>query len=142
MGSALRLRIEPSDVFLLFLCKRKSTSRKSGHRHRKAHQCLPSLIELPPNAAVRARCVSGIANAVTHENKGTPNHLAMESTLADALQVVFGERPSAVEGTTVTPQAPLSGAREALSRADEALRRGDWSAFGREWERLKNLFEK
>jgi hypothetical protein len=40
------------------------------------------------------------------------------------------------------PQAPISGPREALSRADQALRRGDWTAFGREWERLKSLLEK
>lgn len=73
---------------------------------------------------------------------GDGNHLAMESTLAEALQVVFGERPSAPDGTTEAPQAPVSGAREALSRADQALRRGDWSAFGREWERLKSLLEK
>jgi uncharacterized protein len=73
---------------------------------------------------------------------GDGNHLAMEATLAEALQVVFGERPSVAEDTTEAPEAPISGAREALSRADEALRRGDWSAFGREWERLKSLLEK
>jgi uncharacterized membrane protein (UPF0182 family) len=73
---------------------------------------------------------------------GDGNRLAMESTLAEALQAVFGERPSAAEGTTEAPQAPIAGAREALSRADEALRRGDWSAFGHEWERLKSLLEK
>jgi uncharacterized protein len=70
------------------------------------------------------------------------DHLAMESTLAEALQVVFGERPSAPEGTTEAPQAPTAGARDAMSRANEALRRGDWSAFGREWQRLKSLLEK
>jgi hypothetical protein len=37
---------------------------------------------------------------------------------------------------------PTSGPREALSNADQALRRGDWTAFGREWERLKSLLEK
>lgn len=73
---------------------------------------------------------------------GDGNRLAMESTLAEALQVVFGESSSAAEGTTEAPQPPISGAREALSRADDALRRGDWSAFGREWERLKGLLEK
>ena len=73
---------------------------------------------------------------------GDGNRLAMEPTLAEALQVVFGERPSAAEDKAEVPQAPISGAREALSRADEALRRGDWSAFGREWERLKSLLEK
>ena len=69
------------------------------------------------------------------------NHLAMESTLAEALQVVFGERPSTPEETTEAPQAPTSGPREALSRADQALRRGDWTAFGRAWEQLKSLLE-
>jgi uncharacterized protein len=69
-------------------------------------------------------------------------HLAMESTLAKALQVVLGEQPSAPEETTAAPQALVSGAREALSRADQALRRGDWSTFGREWEQLKSLLER
>jgi hypothetical protein len=73
---------------------------------------------------------------------GDGNHLAMESTLAEALQVVFGERLSIPEGTTEAPETPRSGAREALSRADQALRRGDWNAFGSEWERLKSLLEK
>jgi uncharacterized protein len=70
------------------------------------------------------------------------NHIAMEPTLAEALQVVFGGQRSTPEEMTEAPQAPTSGAREALSNADQALRRGDWSAFGREWERLKNLLEK
>ncbi len=69
------------------------------------------------------------------------NQLAMEPTLAEALQVVVGERPSIPEETTEAPQAPISGAREALLRADQALRRGDWSAFGREWERLRSFLE-
>jgi len=68
--------------------------------------------------------------------------LAMEPTLAEALQVVVGERPPASEETTANPQAPVSGAREAFSRADRALRQGDWSTFGREWEQLKSLLEK
>jgi uncharacterized membrane protein (UPF0182 family) len=70
------------------------------------------------------------------------NHLAMESTLVESLQVVFGERPSTPEETTVTPQAPTSGPREALSEAEQALRRGDWTTFGRAWEQLKSLLEK
>jgi hypothetical protein len=72
---------------------------------------------------------------------GDGNHLAMEPTLAEALQSVFGERPSAPEATTEAPQAATNEAREALSRANEALQRGDWSAFGREWERLKSLLK-
>ena len=70
------------------------------------------------------------------------NHLATELTLAEALQVVFGERPSTPEEVTEAPQAPTSGPREALSEAEQALRRGDWAKFGREWERLKSLLEK
>ena len=69
------------------------------------------------------------------------NHLAMESTLAEALQVVFGERPSAPQETLEAPQAPTSGAREALSDAEQALRRGDWTAFGRAWAQLKSFLE-
>jgi uncharacterized membrane protein (UPF0182 family) len=68
--------------------------------------------------------------------------IAMESTLAGALQVVLGQQPSAQEETTEVPQAPTSGAREALSEAEQALRRGDWTAFGHAWERLKSLLEK
>jgi uncharacterized membrane protein (UPF0182 family) len=73
---------------------------------------------------------------------GDGSQLAMEATLAEALQVLFGERPSPSEGTPEAPETPLSGAREALSRAEQALQRGDWSAFGREWELLKRLLEK
>jgi uncharacterized membrane protein (UPF0182 family) len=69
------------------------------------------------------------------------HRLAMESTLAEALQVVFGGQPATLK-ETAAPQAPPSGAREAMSKADQALRQGDWSAFGREWERLKSLLEK
>ncbi|HET9607625.1 MAG TPA: UPF0182 family protein, partial [Nitrospira sp.] len=70
------------------------------------------------------------------------NHLAMESTLAEAVQGVLGEQPSAPEEMTEARQAPTSGARESLLKADQALRKGDWTAFGREWERLKSLVEK
>jgi uncharacterized membrane protein (UPF0182 family) len=73
---------------------------------------------------------------------GDGSRLAMEATLADALQVVFGERTPNPEGTTEAPQVAASAAREALSKADQALRSGDWSAFGREWELLRSLLEK
>jgi uncharacterized membrane protein (UPF0182 family) len=70
------------------------------------------------------------------------NSVAMEPTLAEALQVVFGERSSTPEEATVAPQAPTSGASGALSAAEQALRRGDWTAFGRAWEQLKSLLER
>src|SRR5437867_1491123 len=66
---------------------------------------------------------------------GDGKRLAMEATLADALQVVFGHGSAAPESAAEAEgaQTPTSGAREALRRADQALREGDWSAFGREW---------
>jgi uncharacterized protein len=68
------------------------------------------------------------------------NHLAMEPTLAEALQAVFGEQPSTPK--EMTEEAPTSKAREALSNADQALRRGDWTAFGHAWEQLKSLLKR
>jgi len=73
---------------------------------------------------------------------GDGTRLAMEPTLPDAIQVVFGQRPAAPEATAEGPQNPVSDARDALQRADQALREGDWSAFGREWAQLKSLLEK
>jgi uncharacterized membrane protein (UPF0182 family) len=73
---------------------------------------------------------------------GDGSRLAMEPTLPDAIQVVFGQRPAAPESTAEGPQNPVSDARDALQRADQALREGDWSAFGREWAQLKSLLEK
>jgi uncharacterized membrane protein (UPF0182 family) len=70
------------------------------------------------------------------------DHLAMEPTLAKALQVVLGQQPPTSEGMTEAPQALTAEARDALSQADQALRRGDWSAFGRQWEKLKSLLER
>jgi uncharacterized membrane protein (UPF0182 family) len=69
-------------------------------------------------------------------------HLAMEPTLAKALQVVLGQQPPTSEGVTGAPQAPTAEARDALSKADQALRRGDWSAFGRQWEKLKSILQR
>jgi uncharacterized protein len=73
---------------------------------------------------------------------GDGSRLAMEATLSDALQVVFGERPANPDRAAEAGPAPASDAREAWSKADQALRSGDWSAFGREWGRLKSLLEK
>ena len=73
---------------------------------------------------------------------GDGTRLAMESTLREALQVVVGQQAPTSEETTGNPEAPVSGAREAFSRADQALRQGDWSTFGREWDQLKSLLEK
>jgi len=68
------------------------------------------------------------------------NHLAMEPTLTKALQVMMGQQPATQEGGQ-PPQQPMSEAQDAFSKADQALRQGDWTAFGREWERLEGLLE-
>jgi uncharacterized protein len=68
--------------------------------------------------------------------------VAMGTSIADALQLLFGQRLSAAEETGGGPDTTTPGARAAFSRADQALRQGDWSAFGREWEQLKSLLEK
>ena len=68
--------------------------------------------------------------------------VAMGSGIADALQILFGERMQTSEDTGGAPEADIPGAREAFSRADQDLRQGDWTAFGREWEHLKSLLEK
>ena len=62
------------------------------------------------------------------------NHLAMESTLAEALQVVFGERPSTPEETIGSPtSAHIRGTRGAFGgRASTPARRLDriWACMG------------
>jgi uncharacterized protein len=73
---------------------------------------------------------------------GDGTRLAMESSLAGALQVVFGGRPPSAEDGAAHAEAPVPGASEAFTRADQALRQGDWAAFGREWQRLKTLLER
>jgi uncharacterized membrane protein (UPF0182 family) len=71
--------------------------------------------------------------------------LAMEPTLEQALQSVFGT------GTQITPQpavaqaggnnADLSEARKALNNAEKALADGDWNKFGEAMQKLKQLLD-
>src|SRR5262249_23011458 len=68
--------------------------------------------------------------------------VAMGAGIADALQMLPGERMPTSEETGRAPEVEIPGAREAFSRADQALRQGDWTAFGREWELLKSLLQK
>jgi uncharacterized membrane protein (UPF0182 family) len=76
------------------------------------------------------------------------NQIAMEPTLEQSLQRIFGGRARVEDGTRPAPAAgpPAVGdalrgvaqrAWEAWSRAQEALRRGDWSAYGEEQRRLE-----
>jgi uncharacterized protein len=67
--------------------------------------------------------------------------VAMEPTLAQSLQVVFGGAPetAVVAGAPPTAQpAGLEQARTALDAAQQALGEGDWAAFGEAMQRLRD----
>jgi uncharacterized membrane protein (UPF0182 family) len=66
--------------------------------------------------------------------------VAMEPTLAQALQVVFGGAPETVAGAAppMAEAAGLDQAREALDAAQQALAKGDWAAFGAAMQRLRD----
>ena len=66
--------------------------------------------------------------------------LAMEHTLEEALQAVFGTDSRRVTEAPQTERTDnLSEAKEALTAAEEALRDGDWDRFGRVMQELKSL---
>ncbi len=81
------------------------------------------------------------------------NQIAMEPTLEQSLQRIFGGRARGDEpalrpatGAGITPaDAALRGfvqrAWEAWSRAQDALRRGDWAAYGEEQRRLEQTLK-
>jgi uncharacterized membrane protein (UPF0182 family) len=80
------------------------------------------------------------------------NQIAMEPTLEQSLQRIFGGRPRIAVATRPAAgpgpgpvDAGLRGlaqrAWEAWSRAQEALRRGDWSGFGEEQRRLEQALK-
>ena len=70
--------------------------------------------------------------------------VAMEPTLQEAVEAVFGaRRPQEQEFPPAPVQADaLKQAREHLQQAEDALRRGDWAGFGKAMESLKKLLEK
>ncbi|MDH7515827.1 MAG: UPF0182 family protein [Bacteroidota bacterium] len=82
------------------------------------------------------------------------NRIAMEATLAEALNRVFGgpskaaERPSQEQGITAPPVSPLPVgelARSALERYDRAMRyqrEGDWAKYGEEIRLLRDDLER
>jgi len=66
--------------------------------------------------------------------------LAMEPTLRDSLNVVFGARTTgSARGSIIEEVDNLSEARKAVTTAEEALRDGDWNLFGRTMQKLKQL---
>ncbi len=82
------------------------------------------------------------------------NQIAMEPTLEQSLQRIFGGRgrigeaggrPAAEVAPSASRDAGLQGlirkAWEAWSRAQDALRRGDWSSYGEEQRRLEQTLQ-
>ncbi|MEM7025551.1 MAG: UPF0182 family protein, partial [Pseudomonadota bacterium] len=69
------------------------------------------------------------------------DRLAMEPTLGEAIDVVFGRRAQrAPEGAVVDQGSDqLSEARDALAAAEAALRNADWQAFGAAMQRLRDF---
>jgi uncharacterized membrane protein (UPF0182 family) len=69
------------------------------------------------------------------------NSVAMDQTLDEAIQAVFGAGPEpAPAGLESGPRpvgaATLSHARDALDAAQAAMRKGDWAAFGQAMQQL------
>ena len=66
--------------------------------------------------------------------------LAMEPTLYEALNIVFGPGTKDPTQASIGEKADgLSEARAAFATAEEALRDGDWDRFGRAMRQLKTL---
>lgn len=92
----------------------------------------------------------------------TDKAIAMESTLAESINRLFGEGTMSREktaappsdtqasATPVSPRTPLSADRQALieqalesyKRAEQAQRNGDWAQYGEELKRLGQALEK
>jgi uncharacterized membrane protein (UPF0182 family) len=75
------------------------------------------------------------------------NQIAMEETLEQSLQRIFGGKPAPQPvqqpmATTQVPTAEKELARQALahfSRAQELLRQGDWAGYGEELKKVEAL---
>ena len=66
--------------------------------------------------------------------------LAMEPTLRESLDVVFGGQSSRqIPGSAIEKADNLLEARKALATAEEALRNSDWNLFGQSMQMLKQL---
>ena len=64
--------------------------------------------------------------------------VAMEPTLDQAIQAVFGTRqPQNPTGAAPQRQVELGQARAQLGEAQKALQQGDWEKFGKAMEVLK-----
>jgi uncharacterized membrane protein (UPF0182 family) len=75
------------------------------------------------------------------------NQIAMEETLEQSLQRIFGGRPAEAKATAQAPEPAGKEkglARQALEhfmRAQELLRQGNWAAYGEELKRVEALLK-
>ena len=99
-------------------------------------------LEVFEHGSERAYAIDNDAAAIAAWLEGMQGRLkvAMEPTLAQALQVVFGGAPETVAGAAppMAEAAGLDQAREALDAAQQALAKGDWAAFGAAMQRLRD----
>ncbi len=65
--------------------------------------------------------------------------VAMEPTLDEAIQAVFGSQQAANPAPAARPQPELGQARAQFDAAQKALQQGDWENFGKAMETLKRL---
>ncbi len=72
--------------------------------------------------------------------------VAMEPTLNEAIQAVFGTKPPTgpvpAEAQTLQPQPQWDQARLQFDKAQKAMQQGDWQEFGKAMESLKRLLTK
>jgi uncharacterized membrane protein (UPF0182 family) len=75
------------------------------------------------------------------------NQIAMEESLEQSLQRIFGGRPTEAKAATPAPEAAGKEkglARQALehfARAQELLRQGNWAGYGDELKRIETLLK-
>jgi uncharacterized membrane protein (UPF0182 family) len=65
--------------------------------------------------------------------------VAMEPTLDEAIQAVFGTQQSQTPGRTTARPLESGQARAAFDQAQKAMQQGDWEGFGKAMTALKSL---
>ncbi len=65
--------------------------------------------------------------------------VAMEPTLDEAVQAVFGTQPPGTPAQAVRPQPELGQAQAQFEAAQQAMQQGNWASFGKAMEALKHV---
>jgi len=65
--------------------------------------------------------------------------VAMEPTLDEAIQSIFGTRQPEQPEQALSPQPELGQARAQFDKAQKAIQQGDWEQFGKAMDALKRL---